>query len=74
MEVLDINNKEHFFIIQLINTQNRTRSQEGTGVLPYLEILVDVKFDKGANGFHYKTSFKEQYQFCSFVKKTVKIF
>lgn len=72
LEVLDINSKEHFNI-PAINTQKRTRSQDGTSDLPYLDTLVNVRFEKGVVGFHYKTSFKEQYQFYNFVKKTAKV-
>ncbi|KAK7067461.1 hypothetical protein SK128_009037, partial [Halocaridina rubra] len=58
LHVLNNNMKKHFFNIPAIITQKRTRSQEGAGALPYLETLVEVRFERGSIGFQYKTSFK----------------
>ena len=71
---MDINNKDNVFLTNpSINNQKITRSKGGTDYIPYLEALVDVKFEKGQVGFCYKTSFNEHNRFCNFVKKTIKM-
>lgn len=72
LETLDINRKDFFFNIPSINRQRKTRSHDEQDI-PYLEALVDVKFERGVIGFHYKTTFSTDYQFCNFIKKTVKL-
>lgn len=73
LDILNINKKENFFNIPEINTKRKTRSQEGADNIPYLEDLVEVKFEKGLKGFKYKTSFNGQFKSCNFLKRNVDI-